>query len=104
MMTAKDPDAPTIETLLRGLKDHTTDQRGDIGSLVRLEAIRGVAVVIKRGIHFPLSDLNRLISKVSGLAVERLDKVRLQASNCLNEVSTVTACVHMTRPPEFEVG
>lgn len=96
LLTAKDPDAATIEALLRCLKDHTTDQRGDIGSLVRLEAIRGVAAVVKRGMHF-LSDLKGLISKVCGLAVEKLDKVRLQASDCLNQFSAVVEYVYISR-------
>ena len=100
LLIAKAPDAVTIEALLRCLKDHTTDQRGDVGSLVRLDAIRGVAAIIKRGIRFPLSDLKRLISRLCGLAVEKLDKVRLQASRCLNELPAAAVYVHIIRSLE----
>ena len=65
-----------------GLDDYTTDARGDIGSLVRTEALKAVSTVWR---HFDtLSDsgsfiFNTLFPKVLRLAAEKLDKVRSEA-------------------------
>ena len=70
------------QALYASLNDYTTDRRGDVGSLIRLEAIDATAVVLKRGL---LSNRERqhMAARICGLAVEKLDKVRFQAWNCL---------------------
>ena len=85
----QDLDMATFKTIGKCLEDHTTDQRGDIGSLVRLEAIKGLDAVLKRGTisNFPV--IQTLVSKLCGLAVEKLDRVRLQAVQCLKDNNTV---------------
>ena len=65
------------------LSDYTTDHRGDIGSLVRIEAIKTLHT-------FPSSKQwpkDKIRGKLFGLAVEKLDKVRQYAWECLQERS-----------------
>ena len=64
------------------LADYTIDQRGDVGSLVRIEAITAVATVLRKNI-VSLRNRKTLAAKICGLAVEKLDKVRWRAWNCL---------------------
>ena len=64
------------------LQDYTINQHGDVGSLVRMEAIDAVAALLR----IPLvnvSDRRDLVALVCGLAVEKLDKVRMRAWYCL---------------------
>ena len=71
-----------MKALIVCLDDYTTDQRGDVGSLVRTAAIDAVSTVLKRDL-LNLSDRQILAAKVCGLAVEKLDKVRWRAWSCL---------------------
>ena len=73
-------------TILKScLEDYTVDQRGDIGSLVRLEAIDAVGSALQHD-HLQDCKVRQLIlGRICGLAVERLDKVRFRAWNCLRE-------------------
>lgn len=64
------------------LDDYTTDQRGDVGSLVRAAAVDAVSTALKRNL-LNLCDRQVLAAKVCGLAVEKLDKVRWRAWSCL---------------------
>ena len=64
------------------LNDYTTDRRGDIGSLTRLEAIDATAVVLSKG-RLSVSERQDMAARICGLAVEKLDKVRFRAWNCL---------------------
>ncbi|KAJ5563572.1 Tubulin-specific chaperone D [Penicillium sp. DV-2018c] len=63
------------------LNDYTTDRRGDIGSLIRVEAIQAVGILLQReASSTPRSPLvQELIGCLCRLACEKLDKVRLQA-------------------------
>ncbi len=73
------------QTLESCLQDYSVDRRGDIGSLVRLEAIDAVGVALS---HNLLSDPNSrksLLARVCCLAAEKLDKVRFRAWICLQE-------------------
>jgi hypothetical protein len=64
------------------LADHTVNRRGDVGSLVRIEAIEAVATALRKGL-LGLRDREKLAASICGLAVEKLDKVRWRAWNCL---------------------
>ena len=70
-----------MKALIVCLADYTTDQRGDVGSLVRTAAVDAVSTVLKRNL-LNLCDRQVLAAKVCGLAVEKLDKVRWRAWNC----------------------
>ena len=58
--------ADLSQALQACLNDYTTDRRGDVGSLVRVEAIDATAVILKRGL---LSMCERQ-ARICGLAVE----------------------------------
>ena len=64
------------------LNDYTTDRRGDIGSLVRLEAIDATAVVLSKCL-LSMSERQGMAARICGLAVEKLDKIRCRAWGCL---------------------
>ncbi|KAJ5654029.1 hypothetical protein N7490_001032 [Penicillium lividum] len=71
-------------SLLGFLDDYTTDRRGDIGSLIRIEAIE-----VARILQPKLSQSSPIVFELAGclcrLACEKLDKVRVQASLCLQD-------------------
>ena len=64
------------------LNDYTIDQRGDVGSKVRIEAINTVSIILKHNL-LSVDERRDLAVRVCGLAVEKLDKVRSQAIHCL---------------------
>ena len=64
------------------LNDYTTDRRGDVGSLIRLEAIDATAVILRKGL-LSVRERRGMAARICGLAVEKLDKVRFRAWNCL---------------------
>lgn len=67
------------------LNDYTTDRRGDIGSLIRVEAIQAATTIIdcERGLATRSSHVQNIVRCLCRLATEKLDKVRLQAWLCL---------------------
>ena len=76
-----------VDVLRTCLDDYTVDSRGDIGSLLRLEAIDAVEVSCR---YNHISGLSKdslteqaLLSRVARLSAEKLDKVRLRAIGCL---------------------
>ncbi|EFR03202.1 tubulin-folding cofactor D [Nannizzia gypsea CBS 118893] len=66
------------------LNDYTTDNRGDVGSLIRTEAINGVHMILETRMRGPtdLSDIHGLMRHIIRLAAEKLDKVRFKAWKC----------------------
>jgi hypothetical protein len=75
-----------VYIIAQGLDDYTTDLRGDIGSLVRIEALK-VAALIWRGAK-KLGDtgvgiFKKLYPRVLRLSAEKLDKVRNEAQRSL---------------------
>ncbi|ETN42153.1 uncharacterized protein HMPREF1541_04094 [Cyphellophora europaea CBS 101466] len=72
------------KALVAGLNDYTNDQRGDIGSLLRLASIDAVEVLCNRPGHpARLQMLQKLIPYITRLAAEKLNKVRHRAWSCL---------------------
>jgi hypothetical protein len=69
------------------LDDYTTDRRGDIGSLIRTEAIEGVNLILDSNPNSNQqpSYLADLICCIVRLAAEKLDKVRLHAWKCMQK-------------------
>lgn len=66
------------------LNDYTTDRRGDIGSLIRVEAIQAAATIIEGERRIAgCSNTPKIIGCLCRLAAEKLDKIRLQAWLCL---------------------
>lgn len=82
--------ADIVRALKCCLDDYTIDSRGDIGSRVRLEAIDAVTTAANHNLlggTFQDGTVEGvLVSSLARLSVEKLDKVRLQASACLKQV------------------
>ena len=73
--------------LTTALTDHTIDQRGDVGSNLRLEGVRAVDIIItlNQESKAPTSQPNRPMQEVAKQAAEKLDKIRFQAWLCLEK-------------------
>ena len=67
------------------LNDYTTDRRGDIGSLLRLEAIQAAKIILQKDSETGSHSIRaqKVIGCLCRLAAEKLDKVRVQAWLCL---------------------
>ncbi len=70
---------PIAAALRLCLNDYTTDQRGDVGSMVRVEAIDAVGMALKHGLLEDQGVTRELVARMCGLASEKLDKVRFRA-------------------------
>ena len=81
-----------LDLIAEGLDDYTTNARGDIGSLVRLEAIRTAKSLWKDLDSQSTEDvslqqvISRLFLRVLRLAAEKLDRVRVEAQSALKLV------------------
>ena len=74
-----------LESILVALGDYTTNERGDVGSLVRTEALIAMETFYKSGAYQKAESktARNCYWAVVRLALEKLDKVRLQAAQCL---------------------
>jgi len=74
------------------LNDYTINERGDVGSLSRFQALLAIEQIwILSGpsnMELPPASLPSLVT-IQRLAMERLDKVRLQAAKCLYIITGV---------------
>lgn len=85
------PDAETCNAIcgavIFGLSDYTNDQRGDVGSLLRIQSLEAVGALrnmdSSETSHAVLMD--RLLPHVVRLTLEKLAKVRYLASNSLEK-------------------
>lgn len=70
------------------LNDYTTDRRGDIGSLIRIEALQGASVILRKETDSATRSgrTQELIGCLTRLAAEKLDKVRFLSWLCLQDV------------------
>lgn len=78
-------------TMLRALRDYATDQRGDVGSFVRLAVLAGLPAVVRYGLQprvsgpllcTPATGL-RVLQGVVRCLLEKLDRVRAAAGSVL---------------------
>ncbi|POS86627.1 hypothetical protein EPUL_002991 [Erysiphe pulchra] len=80
-----------------GLDDYTTTYQGDVGSLVRIESIKAVAIICeqifaqdKRHVEKEKSEIfEQLVPRLLRLAAERLDRVRTEAKKSLVFISSL---------------
>ncbi|KAJ4416885.1 hypothetical protein N0V85_002088 [Neurospora sp. IMI 360204] len=76
-----------LELIDAGLEDYTTNARGDVGSLVRLQAIKATKFLWERLDQLPTNEALRVVSalflRILRLAAEKLDKVRAEAQTAL---------------------
>ena len=75
------------DIILEGLDDYTTNARGDVGSLVRIEAVKIAGAIWKHRIT-AWSDseravFNELVGKALRLGSEKLDRVRVEAQRSI---------------------
>ncbi|ODQ66318.1 ARM repeat-containing protein [Nadsonia fulvescens var. elongata DSM 6958] len=97
-----------IEALISAMDDYTTDDRGDVGSWSRLQAISGFIALFKRFPSFK-KDFFLLESesmhcillktKLFRLAGESHDKLRLLSYQCLVELNDATAHILRENSP-----
>lgn len=67
----------------RGLNDYTIDERGDVGSLVRLQSITCASAILSSPAFRPYPELVQAVKgDIFRLSLEKLDRVRLQAAQC----------------------
>jgi len=69
--------------VLIGLNDVTVNDRGDVGSLVRIEALEMSISLWRFKNYLPQSIINTLYATVVRLSLEKLDKVRIIAATSL---------------------
>lgn len=77
------------DMLISGLDDYTTDSRGDVGSIVRIEAIKAASQLLQ-----PVKEMDdarklffdKIFGKILKLATEKLDKVRIEAQQAVESV------------------
>ena len=73
-----------LETLIINLNDYTINERGDVGSLVRLEAISALEILYASSFNAVESiEAQACYWATMRLSLEKLDKVRLVAAHCL---------------------
>lgn len=72
-----------VNAIHTGMTDYTIDERGDIGSLVRLQALTCASCLLEKEVFNADSDNAQLLpSDVLRLSHEKLDRVRGRAAMC----------------------
>ncbi|KAL6719073.1 hypothetical protein ACLMJK_003308 [Lecanora helva] len=71
-------------SIFKCLDDYTINVKGDVGSLVRIQAIEAASLILKRKL-LDHKQTRQIMARVGGLAVEKLDKVRWKAWICLSQ-------------------
>ena len=90
-----------VDALLGGLDDYTIDERGDVGSWIRIVCIQGLTSTSEllfrdaRSIpdfdsYFPPQKYHAAIAGILKQGVERLDNVRQQAGACFMKFLTLS--------------
>ncbi|KAF2494219.1 hypothetical protein BU16DRAFT_512612 [Lophium mytilinum] len=71
------------KALNTALNDYTITERGDVGALVRIEAIAATEIAWRTSLLKGSDGEHELHAAVLRLSVERLDKMRVRAAHCL---------------------
>jgi hypothetical protein len=80
-----------VQAFITALDDYTTDQRGDVGSWIRIAALHSLGRILPLSAsidNFAISEgvLQKAIGGTVRLAVEKLEPVRGEAARCLAEL------------------
>lgn len=85
--------ARIFEALFKGLDDYTADQRGDVGSWIRMACVRGVSSLLLSLLDSSTTAewidqavYHRAVGRILKLAAERLDVVRKVAGEALKPI------------------
>ncbi|KAK5132295.1 hypothetical protein LTR08_009203 [Meristemomyces frigidus] len=71
------------DAMTRGMSDYTIDERGDVGSLVRLQAISCASSILGNQAFLNASDASSILgAELARLSLEKLDRVRMAAAQC----------------------
>jgi hypothetical protein len=101
-----------MKSLVDGLDDYTVDERGDVGSWVRISSIKALGGITQLVMRSPLSDWvprDLYLQIWAGLlkqGAERLDNVRAEVERQLLQLlRLVESTKHDTRwvPPGYEL-
>ena len=76
------------DIIIEGLGDYTTNARGDVGSLVRIEAVKCTNAIFQSSPPNHTQTNNTLYGKTLRLAAEKLDKVRIEAQLAIAQTLT----------------
>ncbi|KAG5635355.1 hypothetical protein H0H81_011556 [Sphagnurus paluster] len=85
------------DSLLNGLNDYSMDERGDVGSWIRVSCVQGLTAFSEMLIqnansipaletYLPPSKLHAAISGILKQGVERLDNVRQESGECIRRL------------------
>lgn len=75
--------AAVVQTIHIGLTDYTIDERGDIGSLVRLQGLNAASSLLQLDVlSQDTGEVQLLQSDILRLSLEKLDRVRGRAAAC----------------------
>ncbi|KAL0578630.1 hypothetical protein V5O48_003373 [Marasmius crinis-equi] len=91
-----------VDALLDGLTDYSVDERGDVGSWVRIACLRGLNTFMELVLgtvrdlpapeeYLPPAKFQRVVQGVLKQGVERLDNVRLEAGQAFRNILSVTS-------------
>lgn len=100
--------------MLAGLEDYTTDQRGDVGSWVRLACVSGLRQLLElyrshASLFDPLADwlaeddFHAALAGLMKQMVERIDSVRSEAGEQLLAVCRAPSQAHFYTPVGVEL-
>ena len=101
-----------VHAVHTGLHDYTIDERGDIGSLVRLRAISCADSILGHASISNAHAVDLLRADLARLSLEKLDRVRIAAARCsrdnvgqrsitATDIASVSSCAyfrHALRP------
>jgi tubulin-specific chaperone D len=87
--------------LLNGLEDYSVDERGDVGSWIRLACIQGLTrfsvLLISNAssipnfdVYFPPMKYQQTVAGILKQGVERLDNLRQEAGECFMQLLDLT--------------
>ena len=87
------------QSILINLDDRTIDQRGDIGSVLRSEAMKAAVAAMRDTSLDPENEMAReMVARICGLAAEKLDRVRFEAAKCLQDNRIIFGLEHLELP------
>jgi hypothetical protein len=80
-----------VASLLACLSDYTTDQRGDVGSWIRVAALRALGGVVGCAAGLPPATALALVDQENFERVEKLEPVRAASAGALRDLRLVHA-------------
>ena len=86
-----------VPALQACLDDYMIDHRGDVGSQVRIAAIDAAGVALRNQLVQSSISREYMVARLCSLAAEKLDKVRLEASKCLQASWSVLGLMNTAR-------